>query len=109
MAKYNIYAGLEDGFGGAQYQGTVDCDSFAEAYELAHEYAIQEYESYEGYHGVPDYGTIEDNPDDYGLGEGFTEEDVYEILSECQENWIEYYAVAFEEDKDLDKDEVYEL
>lgn len=111
MGKYNIYAGMGGGFGGAQYQGTVECKSLADAYELAYELAVQEYESYEGYHGVPDYGEIADNAEDYGLEEGFTEEDVYEILSEQRESWIEYYAVAFEDDEDFDEDEdeVYEL
>ena len=77
---YNIYAGLGGGFGGANYIGTIDCESLEDAYALAREYAIEEYDSYSGMYGVTDRGDIYDNPEDFGLDENWDEEDVDENL-----------------------------
>lgn len=52
MAKYNLYAGLGGGFGGYQYHCTEDYDSREDAEETARELAIEEYQSYEGMHGI---------------------------------------------------------
>lgn len=51
---YNIYAGLGGGFGGANYIGTMDCKSLEDAYALAREYAIEEYDFYSGMGDVID-------------------------------------------------------
>lgn len=58
MAKYNLYAGLGGGFGGYQYHCTEDYDSREDAEEAARELAIEEYQSYEGMHGILSEGDI---------------------------------------------------
>lgn len=93
MKKYNIYAGLSGSFGGAQL--VAEAEEFenrdaAESY--AYQCAFEEYQSYEGYHGLVSYGDIWENPEDYGLEEGYTEEDVEEIYREEVESWITYYV-----------------
>lgn len=93
MKKYNIYAGLGGGFGGARL--VAEAEEFEDeisASHYAYECAVEEYQSYEGYHGIVSYGDILDCPEDYGLEEGFTEEDVDEIYQEEVESWITYYV-----------------
>lgn len=102
MALYNIYAGLGGGFGGAQYVGTIEADSNDDAYEVARQYAIEDYESYEGYNGIADRGDIWDNFEDYGLEEDATDEDVEDVYLEEVESWIDCYAIRMEDDTDFD-------
>lgn len=93
MKKYNIYAGLGGGFGGAHLVAEAEeFENEAAAVNYAYECALEEYQSYEGYHGIVSYGDIWENPEDYGLEEGYTEEDVDEIYQEEVESWITYYV-----------------
>lgn len=105
--KYNIYAGLGGSFGGATYQGTGDFKSRESAEQAAYEAAVEEYEMYEGYHGILDwYGVAETNnldPDDEN-----NEGEINELYNEEKESWMEYYVVLTEED-DLKEDEILEL
>lgn len=108
MLRYNIYAGLGGGFGGPQYMGTGEFESEDEALEVAYALAREEYESYEGYHGILDwYDVAKENDLDPD-----SEEDYYlinEYYDEEIENWIEYYVILTEEDKETPKEELYEL
>ena len=102
---YNIYAGV----GEANYLGTVNCDSNEEADCVAREAAIDEYDSYAGLHGIPDRGDIYDSPEDFGLEDGYSEEDVDEVLQEEIDSWIEYYAILEDEDTNIDEEEKHLL
>lgn len=106
MQKYNIYAGLGGGFGGATYRGTGDFKSFADAEEEAYTLAIEEYESYEGYHGIMSWNDVaeENNLDTF---EDSAEID--DLYSEERENWLDYYAVLASEDEDTPEDERFEI
>lgn len=105
---YNIYAGMGGSFGGANYIGTVDCGSAEEAYSLAREYAMEEYDSYSGMGGVVDRGDIYDCPEDFGLEDDWDEEDVDRVLEEEMDSWIDYYAIPENEDTDInDEDKEY--
>ena len=97
--KYNLYAGLGGGFGGANlvFKG-AEYNDIEEATEAAYEYAVEEYQSYEGYHGLTSYNDIKENPEEYGLDEDPEVEDVNEVYTEEVENWIEYYAIPTAED-----------
>ena len=104
--KYNIYAGLEGSFGGAQYRGTGEFENFDDAEDYAYRTAIKDYESFEGYHGILSWHDVAqeneldpDNPDN--------EEEINELYYLEKEDWINYYAILFEED-DLDE-EIIEL
>lgn len=103
--RYNIYAGLGGGFGGATYQGTGDFSSRDSAEEMAYQYAIEEYEMYEGSHGIRSWADIADEEClDY-------EEDEYEInemYEDERESWMEYYVRLTEED-DLEDEKIIEL
>ena len=97
--KYNIYAGLGGGFGGAQYEYTIDCESKEEAENLAYESAINIYESYEGSHGILDIRDCIEVSD--------SEEEAEEMYQEEIESWIEYYAVPTDEDTETTKEELW--
>ena len=93
MAQYKIYAGLGGGFGGGTYQGTYECDSESDAYEIAYDLSCEEYESYAGLHGLADYQDIVENPEDYGLEEGESDEDIlWDAYSEERGRWLDYWV-----------------
>lgn len=103
--KYNIYAGLSGSFGGATYQGALE-GSEDEAERTAWEYAIEEYESYGGMHGLL---TWDDVAEENELNPREDIEEIDDLYMEEIESWIEYYAVPFDEDEDFDPEEYYEL
>lgn len=105
--KYNIYAGLGGSFGGATYQGTGDFKSREAAEQAAYEAAVEEYEMYEGSHGILDwYDVAEEEGLDPNDEDNYPEID--ELYNEEKESWMEYYAVSTEED-DLEGEEMCEL
>ncbi len=55
MALYKLYAGLGGSFGGATCQGVYEFDTVEEAEKAAYQLAWDEYQSYEGYHGLLDW------------------------------------------------------
>ena len=93
MAQYKVYAGLGGGFGGAKYIETVEAANEEEASQIAYEYAVEEYESYEGLHGLASYGDVVDNPEEYGLDEDCqNEEYLWEAYEEERSTWLDYYV-----------------
>lgn len=103
MGYYNIYAGLGGGFDGATFQGMMEFNSEEEAWQVAYQLAVEEYESYSGLHGLPGWQDIYDSPEYYGienfdsLTEAEKEEAINNIIQEDCENWIEYYAEEVKE------------
>ena len=104
--KYNIYAGLGGSFGGPTYQGTGEFDNEASATDYAYQIAIEEYQSYEGYHGILDWY---DEAEQEELDPEEDEKDADAAYHEEIESWIEYYAVLFDEDEEFDPEEYCEL
>ena len=105
---YNIYAGLGGGFGGYQYQYTAEFSSYQEAEDEAIQCAIEDYESYEGLHGILSYGDIkEEYCEENEISEdNLTDKDYEEIDSmyrEEIESWISYLVTTVEEDPDHDR------
>lgn len=99
MKKYKIYAGLGGGFGGANFQEIIECKNEYEASQYAYELACQEYESYEGLYGLADLDTIAEYPEDYGLVEGETDEELlWEAYVEARDGWLAYWAEEVSED-----------
>lgn len=115
MSDYNIYAGLNGGFGGAEYQGTLKDVSMLEAEERAYDEAVMIYESYDGLHGLKTwYDCFEEFYEEKGIEA--SEENIDRYLNEIDElyndeidSWIEYYIVNKEEDEDFDEEDYYEI
>lgn len=92
MAKFKLFAGMGGSFGGAQPCGVYEYDNLQQAEEAAYELAVEEYQSYEGLHGIPSY---EDVRNDYieTYGDEDPDEDlIQEYYEEEMSNWIVYYA-----------------
>ena len=104
MDKYNIYAGLGGGFGGATYKFTTEANSLEEAEDIAYQEAVEEYEEYEGFYGLKTWIDCAEE-----LGVDIEEEDsndVDDLYNNEIESWIEYYAVLTSEDKNISEDEL---
>ena len=88
--KFEIYAGLGGGFGGASYIETIEANTREEAEEYARQYAIDDYESYEEYGILSRDDVYEDLIESFG--EEPLEEDVDLKYMEKVEEWITYYV-----------------
>lgn len=109
MPRFEIYAGLGGGFGGASLQYIEQYDSLKEAEQCAYELAIQEYESYGDMHGLQTFDeAIEEAKIKVSQEEDFNEdleewqENILEyanqIYNDWVESWIEYYAKEIKEE-----------
>ena len=102
MERFHLYAGLGGGFGGARYNQTIEAEDIEEAYEYAHDLAVEEYQSYEGLHGIMSWGDCYEDAVESGFidKENMTETEIYEyvdgLYQEEIESWIEYYAIKDE-------------
>ena len=103
---YNVYAGLGGGFGGATYQGTGDFPNEEQAAQEAYRIAREEYESYEGLHGILGFEEVADE-NDLDLEED--DDLIRELYEDEVESWIEYWAVLADEDEDVTEEERCDL
>ena len=104
--KYNIYAGLGGSFGGATYRGTSEFSDENSATHCAYELAVEEYQSYEGYHGILDWDDVAEQEE---LDPETESDSIDQAYVDEMESWIEYYAVLMEEDEEFDPEEYCEL
>ena len=89
MAKYRIYAGLGSGFGGPSEVDVREFEDYDEAMEYAREQAVEEYQSYEGFHGVFDRDDVRQDLR-LSFGEEPSDDDVEMHYWEEVESWITY-------------------
>lgn len=110
MKQYNIYAGLGGSFGGANYQYTSLYETEDDANSEAYDRACEEYEQYEGLHGLYDWeDVLNEYCEERNISrKELTDEDsqeINEIYLEQRESWLDYYAVPTEEDN-IDQEEL---
>ena len=102
MERFHLYAGLSGGFGGARYCQSVEAENIDEACQAAYELAIEEYQSYEGYHGIMNWDDCYEDAVESGFidEESMTEDEIHEYVDDLYqeeiESWIEYYAIKDE-------------
>lgn len=109
MAWFKIYAGMGGSFGGAQYQGTYEYADIDEATADAYRIAEEEYQSYEGCHGIMSPEEVEEDLRDSGfIEEDLTDSEVADMIDsyyhEEIESWISYYALPATGPDDHDED-----
>ena len=109
MSWFKIFAGMGGSFGGAQYHGTYEYANIEEATQDAYLKAEEEYQSYEGCHGILSYADCEEDLQDSGFIDGDMSDDeiedmVYSHYREEIESWISYYALPATGPDDQDED-----
>ena len=103
MPWFKIYCGMGGSFGGVRYNGTYEYANIDEATEDAYRMAEEEYQSYEGCHGIMSWqDCYEDLRDSFG--EEPDEEDVDIHYREAIEGWISYYALPATGPDDRDEE-----
>ena len=102
MERFHLYAGLGGGFGGVRYNQTIEAEDIDEARECAYDLAVEEYQMYEGLHGVMSWeNCYEDASESSFINEDtMTEKEINEYVDDMYqeqiEGWIEYYAIKDE-------------
>ena len=79
------------GFGGARYNGTYEYGSEEEALQDAYNLAVEEYQSFEGCHGILSWEECREDLIE-SFGEIPDDEDVDLHYTEQVEGWIVYYV-----------------
>lgn len=106
MKKYDIYAGLGGSFGGANFIDTLDCANNEEAEQIAYETAVELYEQFEGYHGLPDFNDCLEEAADLPVIFNMTrEQSAKDLYNSYKDDWLEYYVVLTEEDVEKEDDD----
>ena len=102
MNWYRLY--IDSVGGGVICEGPEEFRSERSALEEAYYLAIDDYESFEGYHGIPDIGDIMDNPEEYGLDADAAGDDCWSVYYEQREDWLSYWVEEASGLNDIDED-----
>lgn len=98
IGRWKIYSGLGGGFGGAHYIRTFT-GTKEQAEKEAYYAAIEEYDSYEGLHGLR---TVEDIMEEDGI-EDYDE--AQQVYNDERESWLDYYVKPDDGVKESKEDE----
>lgn len=85
IRKWKIYAGLSGGFGNANYVKTFT-GTRERAEKEAYYAAVEEYENYEGLHGLR---TIDEVMEEEGIED---HDEAQQVYNEEMESWLDYYV-----------------
>lgn len=86
MPIFEIKYGLGGGFGGMGNWEKVSAKDIDEAYRIAYEAACEEYESYDGLHGLMSIDDIKATHPDWD------DDEIEDEWQEQRDSWIEYTA-----------------
>ena len=97
MRKFAIFAGLGGSFGGAVFQGVYEYDDATTAEADAYRMAEEEYQSYEGCHGIMSWeDCYEDAKESGWIDEASTQNEIEDCVDnhylEEMESWLSYYV-----------------
>ena len=109
MPWFKIYCGMGGSFDGARYNGTYEYADIDEALLDAYRMAEEEYQSYEGCHGIMSPADVEEDLRDSGfIEEDMTDDEVADMVDsyyrEEIESWIYYEAKPATGPDDKDED-----
>ena len=90
--------------GGEVCEGPYEYKSKEDAQIEARIMATDDYESFEGYHGIPDIGDIMEDMAGYGLDRDATEDDCWDVYYEQREGWLDYWVEEASGPDDIDED-----
>ena len=89
MAYFELWAGLNGDFGGAEYNGTYAFSNEEEALKAAYRECVDKYESYSGSYGLTSLKEIYENMEDFNC-ENYG--DCLETYTGIMESWFNYYV-----------------
>lgn len=96
MNKYEIFAGVTNGDDPPSH-GIYEFRNEQEANVYAYQLAVEDYQSYEGYHGILDWDECKEDLQESGMLDGLAEDEIEECVNthylENIESWVTYYAV----------------
>ena len=102
MNWYRLY--ISSVGGGTVCEGPLEFSSKDIATQAAYDIAVEDYESFEGLHGIPDIGDIMDDKEGYNLSEDASEDECWEAYYEQRESWLSYWAEEASGPDDKDED-----
>lgn len=102
MNWYRLYVSSVGG--GTVCEGPLEFSSKDIATQAAYDMAVEDYESFEGYHGIPDVGDIVEDKEGYNLSEDASEDECWEAYYEQRESWLSYWAEEASGPDDKDED-----
>lgn len=102
MAWYRLY--VKSVGGGTECVGPYEYKNERDAVDEAYNMAVEDYESFAGYHGIVDIGEIMECPEDFGLDSDADEEACWEAYYEEREGWLNYWVEEAHGPDDIDED-----
>ncbi len=98
MKKFKIYAGVIGRFGGASYQCTIEAKNTQDAIRFAYQLAEEEYQSYEGSHGIMSWEDCEEELRNLGIiGNDMSQNEIEDMVDSYYlsqiESQTEYSAI----------------
>lgn len=90
--EYWIYVGMQ-GCSNIHFAGDCDANTQGQADHYAWELACEEYDSFAGYHGIPDRDDIKEALSVEGEGEEPDEDDIEDIYVEYVNDHVSYWAI----------------
>jgi hypothetical protein len=90
--------------GGTVCEGPLEFSSKDIATQAAYDMAVEDYESFEGLHGIPDVGDIMEDKEGYNLSEDASEDECWEAYYEQRESWLNYWVEEASGPDDKDED-----
>ena len=102
MNWYRLY--ISSVGGGTVCEGPLEFSSKDIATQAAYDMAVEDYESFEGLHGIPDVGDIMEDKEGYNLSEDASEDECWEAYYEQRESWLNYWVEEASGPDDKDED-----
>ena len=102
MNWYRLYVSSVGG--GTVCEGPLEFSSKEIATQAAYDMAVEDYESFEGLHGIPDVGDIMEDKEGYNLSEDASEDECWEVYYEQRESWLNYWVEEALDSDDKDED-----
>ena len=102
MNWYRLY--ISSVGGGTVCEGPLEFNSKDIATQAAYDMAVEDYESFEGLHGIPDVGDIMEDKEGYNLSEDASEDECWEVYYEQRESWLNYWVEEALDSDDKDED-----